>query len=79
MTFSLAGEVITASQGTTVVIPAKTVHGWKNSTQMPVRMLAIFMPGGVEPMFEQLAGLAPNKVAELAASFGTVVVGPPLD
>lgn len=42
-------------------------------------MLATFTPGGVEAMFEQLAGLPPEEVVRVAASFGTVVVGPPLD
>lgn len=79
MTFVLAGELVSAPEGTTVVIPAGVAHCWKNRSSGPVRMLATFTPGGVEALFERLAGLAPDEVAALAATYGTIVTGPPLD
>jgi len=78
MTFSLAGEIVEAGVGSTVLVPAFTHHTWQNRTNAPVRMLAVFTPGGIEPMFEGMAGLTPEQLVPFAASFGTIVVGPPM-
>lgn len=79
MTFMLDGEIISAPEGSTVVIPAGVPHSWKNRTSTAVRVLATFTPGGVEAFLESLGGLAPDAIPAFAATFGTVVVGPPLD
>lgn len=79
MTFSLARRSFQAGAGSTVVIPAGAHHAWKNRSGGPVRMLAILFPGGLEDMFPRLAGLAPDGIVSLAASYGTHVVGPPIE
>jgi quercetin dioxygenase-like cupin family protein len=76
--FSLGGRAFDAAAGTTVSIPAGLPHGWRNRTAEPARLLATFAPGGIEEMFEQLAGKAPDEVASLAAAYGTHVLGPPM-
>jgi quercetin dioxygenase-like cupin family protein len=79
MTFMLDGEIVSAPAGTTVVIPAGVPHCWKNRSDGEVRMLATFTPGGVEALFERLGTLTPDQIGPVAASFGTIIVGPPID
>jgi hypothetical protein len=45
----------------------------------PARCVVTFTPGGVEELFTRIGGLPPAEVAELAAHYGTIVVGPPLE
>lgn len=77
-TFSVDGTIHRVGPGSTIVVPAGIVHGWKNKTTAPVRMLATFTPGGIETMFEQLAGKTMDEIIALAATYGTHVVGPPI-
>jgi quercetin dioxygenase-like cupin family protein len=76
--FSLDGRESDAAAGTTISIPAHMPHGWRNRTDRPARLFAVFAPGGIEDMFERLAGKAPDEVARLAAAYGTRVLGPPM-
>lgn len=77
-TFRLGDEIHEATPGSTVLIPANTPHAWINRTQSELRMLAIFAPGGVEALFPQIAGLPLDQLTTLAASYGTFVLGPPM-
>lgn len=78
-TFALNDDVFDVGPGAVVAIPAGTVHAWKNGTDEQVHMVATFVPGGVEELFTKIAGLAPEEVAALAAEYGTIVVGPPIE
>ena len=78
-TFALGEKILEARKGAVVVIPAGTPHSWKNRTSSDVHVLAMFVGGGVEKMFTKLAGLAPEQVGALAASYGTIIVGPPIE
>jgi quercetin dioxygenase-like cupin family protein len=78
LTLSVNNELIGAGPGTVIVVPAGTPHCWKNYSDQPVRLSVTFVPGGVEPLFEQMAGKSPEELSALAQAFGTVVVGPPL-
>lgn len=78
MTFSCGGEVFEVPAGTTVVIPAGAPHAWRNRTASPVRMTAVFVPGGIEDLFTRLDGLSAEAIVALAADYGTHVVGSPI-
>ncbi|MBH0236919.1 cupin domain-containing protein [Methylobrevis albus] len=77
-TFQLGNDIHEVRAGCTVVIPAGTPHAWINRSNADVRMLAIFAPGGIENMFSEIAGLPLDKVPPIAASYGTTVLGPPM-
>lgn len=77
-TFRLGDDVFEVDPGGVVLIPAGTPHAWINRTQAEQRMIATFAPGGVEDLFTRIAGLSPVQIATLAASYGTIVLGPPM-
>lgn len=77
-TFALGAEIVEVQKGAVVVIPAGTPHSWKNRTAAEVHMLAVFVAGGVETLFTKIAGLSPEQVGAVAATYGTVIVGPPI-
>lgn len=64
--------------GSSAVVPAGAHHGFVNLSGEPVRMLAVFAPGGIERLFIQLAGTPPGQWSDLARRFDTVIVGPPV-
>lgn len=76
--FRLGSEVFDVPAGHLVVIPANTPHAWINRGPAMLRMIAMFMPGGVEDMFTRIAGQSPERIAEIAALYGTIVLGPPM-
>jgi mannose-6-phosphate isomerase-like protein (cupin superfamily) len=77
-TFQVGADRMEAGPGTIIVIPAGVHHAWANFSGSPLRMMAIFVPGGMDAFFEQLAGLPRDQIDQLAASYGMMVVGPPL-
>lgn len=77
--FSLSGEISVLGKGDAIYIPGGAPHAWRNNAGTPARMLVIFSPGGVEQMFTEIAGLEIQGIIELAAKYGTVVVGPPIE
>jgi hypothetical protein len=42
-------------------------------------MLTFFSPGGVEELYPKLAGLSLEELSTLVESFGSGIVGPPID
>jgi mannose-6-phosphate isomerase-like protein (cupin superfamily) len=66
-----AGETITVAKG--------VAHAWCNASKAPVRVLAVFSPGGIEGLFREVA--AARDLAEIEAiakRYGTEIVGAPL-
>ena len=77
MTYMVGEDVVQAEAGTVVRVPAGAHHAWINRSGIPVRSLAIFLPGGVEALFRTIGGKPIDEIATLAAEYGTVVTGPP--
>ncbi|NKC31288.1 cupin domain-containing protein [Falsiroseomonas selenitidurans] len=77
-TFRLGDKVFTTAPGDLVLIPAGTPHAWINAGEVPSRMIATFAPGGVEALFSRIAELPPEELVPLAASYGTILLGPPM-
>jgi quercetin dioxygenase-like cupin family protein len=79
LTFVIDGDRVEAGPGSIVVVPAGAVHAWRNFGDKPARCMVTFTPGGVEELFTRIGGLPPAELAEFAARYGTIVVGPPLE
>ena len=77
--FCLGGDVREVIRGDTVFIPAGVNHSWKNRSTDPVRVLTFFAPGGIETFFTRVGDKSMAEVVTLAAAYGTVVTGQPLD
>lgn len=73
------GRTFEAQVGTTVVIPAGAHHAWKNCSSAPARMLVTLFPGGVEELFQRLAVAPPEDFLALVESYGSHIVGPPIE
>lgn len=74
--FQCENDEFDAPSGTSVVIPKGAVHCWHNVEDTPARMLAIFAPGGVDRLFEEMAECPRNELDALARRYGTILVGP---
>ena len=77
--FCLNGNLSVLSAGDIALVPAGISHAWRNTSEKPVRMTAVFAPGGIETMFTRLAGKSPEDVIAIAAEHGTIVTGPPIE
>src|SRR6185437_4477879 len=82
--FRLEDEVSEAPAGTCRYIRRGVPHTWRNVTDAPARMLAVFTPAGMEAFFETFAAHAgtaeaPAAFRTLGEAAGMTVVGPPLD
>ncbi|HEX5252057.1 MAG TPA: cupin domain-containing protein [Gaiellales bacterium] len=82
--FRLEDEVHEAPAGGCMYVRRGVPHTWRNVSDGPARMLAVFTPAGMETFFEKFAAHA--GTAEAPAAFrthgeaaGMTVVGPPLD
>jgi quercetin dioxygenase-like cupin family protein len=79
VTFSIDGDVFNAFVGSIVVIPAGAHHAWRNRSNAPIRMSTFFSPGGVEELYAKLVGLSLEELSSVVESFGSGIVGPPID
>lgn len=76
--FSVHGKILTLHEGSQVLIRSGTPHAWRNRSGRPVRLLTVFSPGGIEALFLRMPGLPPAEAVQLAADYGTLLIGPPL-
>lgn len=61
--FTLAGEIVHASVGDYVLVPPKTPHSFEAGPDGGT-LIALFVPGGLEEMFIELAGLSPDSIRD---------------
>ena len=71
--FQIGKAEFDAVQGTTVVIPKGSVHGWRNMTEARVLALVMFSPGGIDRMFDEIAGRSLDEIEAIALRYGTVL------
>lgn len=76
------GTTTTATPGTILVVPRGVAHGLRRPSADPVRMLTLISPPGFEKVFEEVAQhdeeallAEPERMVELAARYGTQVLG----
>jgi quercetin dioxygenase-like cupin family protein len=73
---ALEDEVFDVSSGVSITIPRGARHSWRNLFSVPSRLLVIFTPGGFERCIQSIRNSPPEKLEEVAASFGCYIVGP---
>jgi len=81
--FRLDDEICEGPAGMCMYIRRGVPHTWRNISDGPARMLAVFTPAGMESFFEQFAAHAGTPTASEAfrtfgEEAGMTVVGPPL-
>jgi mannose-6-phosphate isomerase-like protein (cupin superfamily) len=65
--------------GSSITIGRGTPHAWCNLCEdVPLRMLVLFSPGGLEELFRRNAGAEPAEMIALADKLGTRITGPAL-
>lgn len=75
---AFGSQVVDATAGMTVTLPRNIPHAWGNPGGVPLRILAMVMPGGVEDALRVIARGDPIDGSALEAQFGVRLVGPPL-
>ena len=70
------GEELEVPPGHRLPIPRGVHWTWRNDTDKPIRFLVTFLPGGIETLFPQMAGLPTRELDELMRRYGAFIVGP---
>lgn len=77
--FQVGDEEFDATSGTSVVVPRGVTHTWANVGFEMGRILFTFAPGGsIDEFFPLIAATPPEGWSELAKSYDTEIVGPPM-
>ena len=74
--FALDDRRFRSGPGGFVFVPQGSIHGFRNLSSAPARMLGVFSPPHLDGMFEAMIGQPPHAFPTIAASFGTEIVGP---
>lgn len=82
--FKVGDKLLTAAAGSFLFVPRGTNHTWRNGVEATSRMLLTYIPGGMEPFFEEASPYmfaeTPDMVGleKVNEKFNTKIVGPPL-
>jgi quercetin dioxygenase-like cupin family protein len=75
-TFRLGDDEVVAQPGDFVNVPKGVVHGFRNASDRPLRMILTFTPAGIERFFEEtlehacdLSQACPDNLAEVGARY----------
>jgi mannose-6-phosphate isomerase-like protein (cupin superfamily) len=71
-------KVFDISSGASITIPKGARHSWRNLSSEPSHLLVVLTPGGFERCIQTIRNYLPEKLEEIAASFGCYIVGPPV-
>jgi mannose-6-phosphate isomerase-like protein (cupin superfamily) len=77
--FACGDRTFDAAPGTSLTVPKGVPHAWRNISDQPGRLLCTFTPGGFELLVEEVTKVPADKVLELAARRGCLIVGPPIE
>lgn len=72
-----ATQQIDAGPGSAIFAPRGAAHAFVNAGTVEARLLSVFVPGGMEAMFEEASKARPDEILALAARHRTVLVGVP--
>jgi mannose-6-phosphate isomerase-like protein (cupin superfamily) len=61
LTVQLGTDVFIATPGSSIVIPAGTMHTMWNETERRVRFLSVVAPGGLERYYAEVAAVVPSQ------------------
>jgi len=73
---ALEDELFDMSSGASITIPKGARHSWRNLSSGSSRLLVIITPGGFEQCIQTSRNNPPERLEEIAASFGCYIVGP---
>jgi mannose-6-phosphate isomerase-like protein (cupin superfamily) len=82
--FKVRDELLVAPAGTFLFVARETRHTWTNAAQTRSRMLLTYVPGGMQPLFEEASPYMQADEVDMAGlgrvneRYRTEVVGPPL-
>jgi mannose-6-phosphate isomerase-like protein (cupin superfamily) len=75
-TFRLGDDEVVAGPGDFVNVPKGILHGFRNLSDRPLRMILTFTPAGIEKFFEEtlerahdLSQACPDNMAEVGARY----------
>ena len=74
--FEYGGKSVDASVGTIITVSMGVPHCWCNLSKSPLRMLVLFMPGGIDELFRTIAMSGLVDETSLLEKYGTMMVGP---
>ena len=60
LTVKLGRDILIATPGASIVVPAGAMHTMWNETERRVRFLSVVAPGGLEAYYAEVAGLIPS-------------------
>ena len=78
VSFVCGDRKLDAAAGTAFTVPKGVPHAWANLSETDIRMLGVFVPGGLERFFLEAQGVSASEIEALAASHGMVIIGPPI-
>jgi mannose-6-phosphate isomerase-like protein (cupin superfamily) len=76
--FAYGEKAVDVPAGTNITVGKGIPHAWCNLSESPLRMLVLFMPGGLDQLFRITAKGGDLSIAALLDKFGTKMVGPAL-
>jgi mannose-6-phosphate isomerase-like protein (cupin superfamily) len=75
---AIGDKSVDAPAGTSITVSKGVPHAWCNLSRSPLRMLVLFMPGGIDELFRTIVQSGVLIEAPLFEKFDTKVVGPAL-
>jgi mannose-6-phosphate isomerase-like protein (cupin superfamily) len=64
--------------GTSVTVPRRSRHTWRNISKETGRLLVILTPGGFNKCIQTIRDSSADQMLEIAARYGCFIVGPPI-
>ncbi len=76
--FACGERKFDTAPGTSLTVPKSVPHAWRNISDRSGRLLCAFTPGGFEKLVQEVIDAPADKVLEVAARHGCIIVGPPI-
>ena len=82
--FKVGDEQVVAEAGSFLFVPREIHHTWRNVAKVTSRMILTYIPGGMEPFFEEVSlymfadPVDQAAIEKVNQKYETDVVGPPL-
>ena len=76
--FAIDDQLFDAVAGESLTVPMGARHSWRNLSDKPGRLLVVLTPGGFEECIQTIRNSPADKIEEVAAQYGCIIVGPPI-
>ena len=71
-------KLFDAPVGTSVTVPRRSRHTWRNISKETGRLLVILTPGGFDKYIQTMRDSPADQMLEIAARYGCFIVEPPI-